>query len=435
MAIAKSSKKTAKRAPAGSSRSASKTTGQLSRTQSGNSGYKEDDENGRSLKSTSKTSSSMQSSKSNLTSQKNSGNRNTSNNGGRNTPSGSSKKTSEGRYGNNPTGKGSSSNRKSGNQNENSRWDDNRGNNPYGQFDDNRRNYQGNEQGRRGNYGGGWNDDQRGSSMSGRYGQTDNSQRNYGRDEWNEGGGRMGNYENYRSGDRMYRDESHQGQRDQQGRYSGGRNNPSSRKSHYMKSRPSGEQEEGLRKLLMDQMKDMYWAEKALTKAIPKMIKQASSDELIDALSNHLHETEGQINKLEEAFQILGEKAVAKKCEAMDGLIKEASELMGDLDKGSLRDAGIICAGQKVEHYEIATYGCLKTYAETLGEMEVANLLEEILGEEKNADDTLTEISQSINWEAATESDDEDSEEDEDEEGVGKVYATKSNKKYSGAKK
>jgi ferritin-like metal-binding protein YciE len=221
------------------------------------------------------------------------------------------------------------------------------------------------------------------------------------------------------------------------------RNTGASGKSQHSQTRPSGKQEEGLRKLFMDQLKDMYWAEKALTKALPKMIKEASSNELIDALSGHLDETEGQVTKLEQVFQKLGEKASAQKCEAMEGLIEEATEIMGDLEKGSVKDAGIICAGQKVEHYEIGTYGCLKTYAGILGEMDVADLLDDILSEEKNADETLTQVAQSINWEAANESEEEDEsdeegdetdEEDEEDEDV-EVYGTKSNKRYSGAKK
>ena len=181
-------------------------------------------------------------------------------------------------------------------------------------------------------------------------------------------------------------------------------------------SRPMGKEDEGLRKLLTDQLKDMYWAEKALLKAIPKMIKNASSQELIEALNEHLQVTEEQVEKVEEVFEALGEKASAKKCEAMAGLIKEAEEIMSDLDKGSVRDAGIICAAQKVEHYEIATYGCLSTYAEILDEMEAYELLEEILEEEKDADKTLTQIAREINWEAVEEDEEEEEEEESEEE-------------------
>ncbi len=159
---------------------------------------------------------------------------------------------------------------------------------------------------------------------------------------------------------------------------------------------------EGLRKLFVDELKDIYWAEKALTKAIPKMIKNASSEELIEALSGHLEETKEQVTRLEEVFASLGEKAVAKKCEAITGLIKEAEEIMSDTPKGVVRDAGIILAGQKVEHYEIATYGTLSAFAKTLGEDNAVALLQETLAEERGADEKLTDIAESfVNEEAA----------------------------------
>jgi ferritin-like metal-binding protein YciE len=140
-----------------------------------------------------------------------------------------------------------------------------------------------------------------------------------------------------------------------------------------------GMDESKLMKLFEDELKDIYWAEKALTKALPKMAKNATSPELVEALENHLQETEGQIAKLEEVFEILGKKAVAKKCEAMAGLIKEGDEIMKEADKGAMRDAGIISAGNKVEHYEIASYGTLKTFATVLGLEDAAEILNEIL--------------------------------------------------------
>lgn len=159
-----------------------------------------------------------------------------------------------------------------------------------------------------------------------------------------------------------------------------------------------------LMKLFEDELKDIYWAEKALTKALPKMAKNASSPELVEAIENHLTETEGQIAKVEQVFELLDKKAVAKKCEAMAGLIKEGEEIMKDTEKGPQRDAGIISAAQKVEHYEIASYGTLRTFAQTLGLDDAATLLEEILEEEKNADSTLTDIAVStINVEALEE--------------------------------
>ncbi len=160
----------------------------------------------------------------------------------------------------------------------------------------------------------------------------------------------------------------------------------------------------GLRSLLQDGLKDIYWAEKALTKALPKMIKYATSPELVNSLKDHLTVTEEQVARVEEVFGTLGMKAQAKKCEAMDGLIREANEIIDSTEQGLVRDAGIILAGQKVEHYEIATYGTLCAFAQILGEAEAADLLKQTLEEEKQADKRLSEIAyQSINLGAAHE--------------------------------
>ena len=140
---------------------------------------------------------------------------------------------------------------------------------------------------------------------------------------------------------------------------------------------------EGLRELLEDSLKDIYGAEKAITQAIPKMISNASTPELIDALTEHLEVTRLQATRLEKVFKSLGMRPESKKCEAMDGLIKEAEDMMKSTEKGVVRDAGIIASAQKVEHYEIATYGTLRTFANTLGEDEATALLEETLNEEK----------------------------------------------------
>jgi len=159
---------------------------------------------------------------------------------------------------------------------------------------------------------------------------------------------------------------------------------------------------QGFRDLFEDELKDIYWAEKALTKAIPKMVKNVTTPELAQALEDHLEVTKGHVDRLEEAFHMLGKAARAKKCQAMDGLIKEAEEIMDETPKGLVRDAGIISAGQKVEHYEIATYGTLCAFAKTLGEDSVASLLQQTLNEEKEADEKLTEISESfVNLEAS----------------------------------
>ena len=159
-----------------------------------------------------------------------------------------------------------------------------------------------------------------------------------------------------------------------------------------------------LLELFENALKDIYWAEKALTKALPKMAKNATSEEIVEALEQHLSETEEQEHKVEQVFEILEKKAVAKKCEAMEGLIKEGEEIIKDTEKGPQRDAGIIAAAQKVEHYEIASYGTLRTFAQTLGLDDAAEIFEEILEEEKNADQTLTEVAESsINVEALEE--------------------------------
>ncbi|HMG92097.1 MAG TPA: ferritin-like domain-containing protein [Chryseolinea sp.] len=157
-------------------------------------------------------------------------------------------------------------------------------------------------------------------------------------------------------------------------------------------SENGGMQASQLMKLFEDSLKDIYWAEKALTKALPKMIKNSTSAELVEALENHLAETEVQITRVEQVFEILEKKPVAKKCEAMEGLIKEGEGIMEECEEGSMMDAGIISAGQKIEHYEIASYGTLRTFAETLGLEDVAALLGETLEEEKAADEKLTEV-------------------------------------------
>ena len=151
----------------------------------------------------------------------------------------------------------------------------------------------------------------------------------------------------------------------------------------------------GFRELFENELRDIYWAEKALTKAIPKMIKNATSQELIDALTDHLEVTKGHVERCEKVFELLGKAANAKKCEAMAGLTDEAEEIMESAKEAMVRDAGIISAAQKVEHYEIATYGTLYAFAKTLGEDEVAALLEQTLNEEKEANDKLTQIAES----------------------------------------
>lgn len=155
----------------------------------------------------------------------------------------------------------------------------------------------------------------------------------------------------------------------------------------------------------VDELKDIYWAEKHLVKALPKMKKAATSPELAAAFEKHTQETQAHIATLEEVFSLLGEKASAKKCEAMAGLLEEADSIIGDTEQGTLtRDAGLILAAQKVEHYEIATYGTLRIFAQTMGHTEVAGLLQQTLENEKATDVALTEVAESfVNEQAAAE--------------------------------
>jgi ferritin-like metal-binding protein YciE len=163
----------------------------------------------------------------------------------------------------------------------------------------------------------------------------------------------------------------------------------------------------------MDQVKDIYWAEKHLTKALPKMQKAATTQELKAAIKEHLGQTEEQIARLEEVFELMGKKPQAKKCDAMEGLIKEGESAVEETEDGSMtRDAAIIMASQKVEHYEIATYGTLVQLAKVMGQDEVAAILGTTLDEEKQTDQNLTSLAENnINWEA--EQEDETEEEDD----------------------
>jgi len=143
----------------------------------------------------------------------------------------------------------------------------------------------------------------------------------------------------------------------------------------------------------VDELKDIYWAEKHLAKALPKMKKAATSPELAAAFDKHTAETEQHITTLEQVFELLEEKATAKKCDAMAGLLEEADGIISDTDKGTMiRDAGLILAAQKVEHYEIATYGTLRVFAQNMGRDDIADLLSQTLDNEKATDVALTEI-------------------------------------------
>jgi ferritin-like metal-binding protein YciE len=154
---------------------------------------------------------------------------------------------------------------------------------------------------------------------------------------------------------------------------------------------------DSIEKLLVEELKDMHSAETQITKTLPKLIKAASSTDLKKALENHLKETEGQIERLDQIFEILGKKSADKTCAGMKGILTEGSEMLQETETGNVRDAALISAAQRVEHYEMAAYGTLRSYAEQMDQAEIADLLQETLEEEKAADEKLTEISKKIN--------------------------------------
>jgi len=158
--------------------------------------------------------------------------------------------------------------------------------------------------------------------------------------------------------------------------------------------------DQGLKELYIEQLKDLYSAENQLVKALPKMAKAASSDELRQGFEKHLEQTKGQVERLEKIFQALGESPKGKTCKGMQGLIEEGSEATQEDYEDSVMDAALIGAAQRVEHYEIAGYGTVRSMAETLGEDNHASLLEETLEEEKETDDKLTELAEQINNQA-----------------------------------
>jgi len=150
-----------------------------------------------------------------------------------------------------------------------------------------------------------------------------------------------------------------------------------------------------LRELFVDQIKDIYWAEKHLVKALSKMKKAATSTELQDAFETHLAQTEEHVGRLERVFDLLEEKAQGKKCDAMEGLLEEGESIIEDTEEGtSTRDVGLIIAAQKVEHYEIASYGGLATLAKTMGRDDIKDILGQTLAEEKQTDELLTSIAE-----------------------------------------
>jgi ferritin-like metal-binding protein YciE len=160
---------------------------------------------------------------------------------------------------------------------------------------------------------------------------------------------------------------------------------------------------ENLHDLFVEELRDIYDAEKQLTKALPKMAKAADSDELRAAFEEHLEITKMQVNRLEEVFRSLGIAARGKPCEGMKGLIEEGQEQIQELEQGPTLDAALIASAQKVEHYEIASYGTLATFAEIMEHQDAKDLLGQTLDEEKEADEKLTGIAGQINFEAETE--------------------------------
>jgi ferritin-like metal-binding protein YciE len=171
-----------------------------------------------------------------------------------------------------------------------------------------------------------------------------------------------------------------------------------------------------LREALVDEIRDLYNAEKQLTKALPKMAKGATSEELREAFESHLEETEGQITRLERVFELLDEKARGKHCAGMAGIVEEGSEKLQEDAEDSVMDAMLIASAQKVEHYEIGAYGTAIAWAEALGLSEVAEVLGETLAEEKAADEKLSALAESGINEAATAGESEDDMEEEDDE-------------------
>ncbi len=157
---------------------------------------------------------------------------------------------------------------------------------------------------------------------------------------------------------------------------------------------------ESLRELFVEQLKDLYSAENQIVKALPKMIKSADSKELKSAFEEHLEQTRGQVERLEQIFEELDESPRGKKCVGMEGLIKEGKELMSEDAEPEVLDAGLIAAAQHVEHYEIAGYGCVRTYAQLLGMKSAVKLLQQTLDEEKETDKILNGLAESINVEA-----------------------------------
>lgn len=155
-----------------------------------------------------------------------------------------------------------------------------------------------------------------------------------------------------------------------------------------------------MEELFLDELRDLYSAEKQITKALPKIAKASASPELRAAFASHLEETKGHVARLEQIFEMLGKRGTGKTCEGMKGVLAEGAEVVEDVEKGSVRDAGLIAAAQRVEHYEMAGYGSVRTFAQLLNKPDMVKLLDETLTEEKAADKKLTQISTTVNKQA-----------------------------------
>lgn len=177
---------------------------------------------------------------------------------------------------------------------------------------------------------------------------------------------------------------------------------------------------DSLESLLEEEIKDIYDAEKQLTKALPKMAKKATAEELKAAIQEHLEQTEQHIERLEQVFELLELPARGKKCIGMQNLIKEGDEMIGEAEDDATRDAIIIAAAQKVEHYEMASYGTVRTWATVLGKSDIASLCEETLEEEKEADAKLTGIAENFVNEASAQEGNEEEEEERSSTGRGR---------------
>jgi ferritin-like metal-binding protein YciE len=189
---------------------------------------------------------------------------------------------------------------------------------------------------------------------------------------------------------------------------------------------------ETAQELFVEELKDLYSAEKQIVKALPKVAKAVESEELREGIEEHLEQTKGHVERLERVFEIMGERASGKTCKGMQGLIEEGSEHISEIEKGPVRDAALIGALQRVEHYEIAAYGTVATFAEAMDQEEIKELLGETLQEEKDTDAKLTEVSHSVNEEAIGEGGEEEEVEVdaelEEEQPAGKKSSSRSAK-------